>query len=142
MPKPPRADDKFGNGYDRLDSHGNGWRRIEHGQFEALLPQDGKISGKPCNRGLGESGIFILTLVPPVCQRTLGVDIDQNDRPCSGALGLNGQMSRECGLPRSTLLRCQCQYTQDLVPLVCACIQFTFAANICSGLGMAIADQP
>ena len=116
-----RDDNQFGDRDHRLDRHGDRGRGIDHRQLEPLLSQDRQIGGQPCNGGLGEGGIFVGALVPPIGKRSLRVDVDQDDRTRTGALRLNGHMSREGGLARSALLRCQCQYTQDLVPLGCAC---------------------
>ena len=109
--------DQFGHADDRLDRHGDGWRRVDHRQFEALLAQNQEIAREPGDGSLRERRVFRLALVPPVGERALRVDVDQHNRPGTGALRLYREMARQRRLARSALLRSQCQYSHRLVPL-------------------------
>ena len=97
-------DDELCDGNDRLDRHGDRRRSVDNRKLEALLAQDRKVSGEPCDSRLGESGKLRFALVPPVGERSLRIDVDQDDRACARSLGLNGEMSRKRGLTRSALL--------------------------------------
>ena len=90
--RPGRDDDQFGDGDHALDRHGDGRRRIDHRQSEALLAQHLEIGGEPRDGGLGESGKFALPFVPPIGQGALRIDVDQHDRTGAGQLCLNGQV--------------------------------------------------
>ena len=114
-----RHDDQFGHRNHALDRHRDGGRRIDHGQLEALLAQHGQVRRESRHGGLGKGGVFRLAFVPPVGQRTLRVDVDQDDRPGASALGLHGEVSGQGRLARSALLRCQCEYAQNQIPLDC-----------------------
>jgi hypothetical protein len=99
-----RHDNQFGDRYDALNSHGDSRRGINHRQLEALLPQNIEVRGEARDRCLGKSGIFALALIPPIGKAALRIDIDQHNRPCSGELGLNGEMAGKCSFPRPTFL--------------------------------------
>jgi len=88
-----RNDDQFGHLDDALDRHGDGRWRINDGKTEALLAQNFQIRGEPRYRSLGKSRQFCLTFVPPIGQRPLRVDVDQNDRTCARQLRLHGEMA-------------------------------------------------
>ena len=87
-----RHNDQLGNADDRLDRHSDGWWRVDHSELEALLAQDLKIVGKTCDCSLSKSGIFRLTLVPPIGQRSLWVDIDKYNWSSARALRLYGKV--------------------------------------------------
>jgi hypothetical protein len=109
-------DDQLGHRDDRLDRHRDRRRSIDHRQAEALLAQDRKVAGQARDGRLGESGELVLAFVPPVGQRTLGVDVDQHDRSETGSLSLNGEVPGQGRLARSALLRCQSQNAQCKSP--------------------------
>ncbi len=66
--RPGRDEDQLGDLDDALDRHGDGGRRVDHGELEALLAKDFQIGLEPGDRGLGESGHLGLAFVPPVGQ--------------------------------------------------------------------------
>ena len=68
-----------------LDGHGDGRRGVDDRQLETLLAQNGQIGCQAGDGGLGESGIFILAFVPPIGERPLRIDIDQDDGTGAGA---------------------------------------------------------
>jgi hypothetical protein len=78
---------------DALDRHGDGRWRIDDGKTEALLAQNLKIGSQAGNRGLGKGRKLGFTFVPPVSQRALRIDVDQNDRTCARQLRLHGEMA-------------------------------------------------
>ncbi len=96
-------------------------RRYSETRSRHPMAQDRQIGSQPRNRGLGKRGIFILALVPPVRQRALRVNVDKHDWSGASALGLHGEVTRQRGLARAPLLRCQCEYAQSLIPLKCKC---------------------
>src|SRR3546814_8127210 len=91
------------------DLHRDRRRRIDHGQLEALLTQHLEIGGEPRDRGLRKRRIIGVALVPPIRERTLWIDIDQDHRPGAGQLSLHRQMPRTRGLAGPALLRCHCE---------------------------------
>src|SRR3546814_5805546 len=62
---------QFGHGNNALDGHGDGRRRVDDREFEALLPQYLKIGGEARNGSLRKGGIFRLPLIPPISERSL-----------------------------------------------------------------------
>src|SRR3546814_8284765 len=73
------SSDLFGHGNNALDGHGDGRRRVDDREFEALLPQYLKIGGEARNGSLRKGGIFRLPLIPPISERSLRINVDQND---------------------------------------------------------------
>jgi hypothetical protein len=111
-----RHDNQFGDRDHALDRHGDRRRRIDDCKAEALLAQNLPDRRQPRNGSLGKGGEFGLTLVPPIGQRTLRIDVDQDDRARARPLGLHSKVAGQGGLARSALLRCQCQYAQSEAP--------------------------
>ena len=99
-----RDDDQFGDRNHALDRHGDRRRRVDDGEFEALLAQDFKVGSQPRDRGLGKGRKVGFAFVPPVGERTLRVDIDEDDRARAGKLRLHREMTRQGGFTRPALL--------------------------------------
>src|SRR3546814_2016047 len=70
-------------------------------------------SGEPRDRGLRKRRIIGVALVPPIRERTLWIDIDQDHRPGAGQLSLHRQMPRKRGLAGPALLRCHCERSEE-----------------------------
>src|SRR3546814_18375189 len=90
-------------------------RRVDDREFEALLPQYLKIGGKARNGGLRKGGIFRLPLIPPISERSLRINVDQNDGTRARILRLDGEMPSTGGLSVSHFLRCPCSDAHDFV---------------------------
>src|SRR3546814_15891306 len=98
-PRSPRIDTLFpsttlfrSHGNSALDGHGDGRRRVDDREFEALLPQYLKIGGEARNGSLRKGGIFRLPLIPPISERSLRINVDQNDGTRARILRLDGEM--------------------------------------------------
>ena len=76
---------------------------------ETLLTKDLEIGSKTRDGGLSKGRHVGFTLVPPVGEAALRVDVDQADRASSRELGLHRKMSGQGRLTRPALLRCHCQ---------------------------------
>ncbi len=61
-------DNQFRHGNDALDRHGDGRRRVDDGELEALLPKDFEVSREAGDGRLCKGGKFGLALVPPIGQ--------------------------------------------------------------------------
>src|SRR3546814_18446011 len=81
---------QFGHGNNALDGHGDGRRRVDDREFEALLPQYLKIGGEARNGSLRKGGIFRLPLIPPISERSLRINVDPNDGTRASILRLAG----------------------------------------------------
>src|SRR3546814_16798732 len=100
-----RDHDQLGDRDHALDRHRDRRRRIDHSQLEALLTQHLEIGGEPRERGLRKRRIIGVALVPPIRERTLWIDIDQDHRPAAATLRLNRQLTRNTGLAAPDLPR-------------------------------------
>src|SRR3546814_9590306 len=73
-------------------------RRVEDREVEALLPQYLKIGSEARNGSLRKGGIFRLPLIPPISERSLRINVDQNDGTRARILRLDGEMPDKGGL--------------------------------------------